>query len=322
MRRNLLLVSGVVISICSILFVFLFTNFSSNVKALLSVNFYFLLLAICFQFASFALWAIRIKILVQLFGREISFREAYKAVLISVFYSAITPSSSGGEPMRIQVIQDSIKSYGVASAVVLTERAVDFILLTSFIPILVTLGVIRGDLGVLVSLSAIGILLVICIGLYLIINRSEALQRFLYKVLSKFLKKPNLREKIESELRNLRESLLNISHVSKCKIIIIFLITMVSWLLGFFSLPIVALSLGCSLPLSYAISFQVALVLLSTLFFTPGGSGLIEFGSAYALSNYITFDKLGAVVFVWRFVTYYVPMFVGSTINILYLKKK
>ena len=46
----------------------------------------------------------------------------------------------------------------------------------------------------------------------------------------------------------------------------------------------------------------------------PGASGGIEYGFTQFYGNFITIEKIGAVLIVWRFITYYIGIIIGAII--------
>ena len=46
----------------------------------------------------------------------------------------------------------------------------------------------------------------------------------------------------------------------------------------------------------------------------PGGSGGIEYGFLAFFGNFLLKSKLSAVLLIWRFITYYMPMIIGGII--------
>jgi len=89
----------------------------------------FLLLGLAIHMLSWVFYAIRLRFLTSLAGHRISFRLSLKSTLASNFLAALTPSSAGGEPLRIKILADDGMSYGSATAVAVGERLLDSIFL-------------------------------------------------------------------------------------------------------------------------------------------------------------------------------------------------
>lgn len=100
----------------------------------------FVLMGICFMLTYYILEAINIYRLMKAFGEKITFKRALKYVFINFFFSSVTPSATGGQPLEIYYMtKDGISGAHATITVLLMTAGIQFAV--------VTLGVIGGIFG-------------------------------------------------------------------------------------------------------------------------------------------------------------------------------
>ena len=118
---------AIFMSLTSIIIILEFTDTSLSWKMASLVRPEFLLLGLALHMFSWVFYAIRLRLLASLAGHDITFRLSLISTLASNFLGALTPSSAGGEPLRIKILADDGMSYGSATAVAVGERLLDSI---------------------------------------------------------------------------------------------------------------------------------------------------------------------------------------------------
>ena len=113
------------ISLASIIIILKYTNANVSWQMISQVDGRFLILGFILHVSSWFFYSIRLKLLTSMAGHQISFRLSLKTTLASNFVASITPSSAGGEPVRIKMLADDGMSYGSATAVAVGERLMD-----------------------------------------------------------------------------------------------------------------------------------------------------------------------------------------------------
>ncbi|HOV52736.1 MAG TPA: flippase-like domain-containing protein, partial [Methanothrix sp.] len=116
-------------SLSAVIIITKFTDANVSWQIISQIDGRFLLLGLAIHMLSWAFYAIRLRFLASLAGHRISFRLSLKSTLASNFLAALTPSSAGGEPLRIKILADDGMSYGSATAVAVGERLLDSIFL-------------------------------------------------------------------------------------------------------------------------------------------------------------------------------------------------
>ena len=98
-------VKHIVIFLILICFTFYFVFRGQSIKEIFIIiskcNIYFLLIAFIIMFMFYAIQAYNVKSLLKVLGQKVSYLKMLKFTLIEFFFSAITPASTGGQPIEI-----------------------------------------------------------------------------------------------------------------------------------------------------------------------------------------------------------------------------
>ncbi len=319
MKIGKMLATSLFIATSSIAAILILTTEKETFYCLKKIKLSFLIFAIFFHSLNWFIWAKRIQILTQAMGSDLTILKSTKIVLISLFFACITPSSVGGEPVRIQLLKDNGLTYGKASAIVITERISDAILIIpAFIFSLFAIGkFIKSEiLSKFFHLSFILAVLIILI-LSFFILKPEKFEKFLYSFkkgrLNKFL------DRIIKEFLAFREGLFDLARSREIAGKIIFL----SAIRGVINLMVAPLILiGIGLKPSFKIVFPAqVIVLFASLFpITPGGSGIAEVGMFSLAKLFCPLFLVGVFVGIWRFITYILDIIVGGLLTFYEVK--
>jgi uncharacterized protein (TIRG00374 family) len=112
-------------SLASIIIILAFTDAKISWNMISHVDGMFLALGFILHIFCWIFYSIRLKVLASLAGHKISYLLSLKSTLASNFLASLTPSSAGGEPLRIKILADDGMSYGSATAVAVGERLLD-----------------------------------------------------------------------------------------------------------------------------------------------------------------------------------------------------
>ncbi|AEA46732.1 flippase-like domain-containing protein [Archaeoglobus veneficus] len=318
---------GVIISILTIAVIFRLTETNVTWQVIFQANLFFLSIAFLLHVFFWFFWAIRLKSLADSLGQPISLGYALEVSIASTFLAAITPSSAGGEPLRIKMLHDAGVSVGSATAVVLAERLLDAIFFIAALPVFLLLTGFSTKLGI-----EIGLLFALClfgfiIFLYLLLKRPERLDSFtswLVRFIARFSREraEKAGEKIRAELMRFREALISLAKNSYRKIASIMVITSCIWFSEFLVPSAILAAFGCDPELLLSLTSQLILVIISLVPLTPGASGIAEVGMSYLYSKFVPQHIIGVLTGVWRFITYFLNLIVGFVVNVKLLKSK
>lgn len=100
----------------------------------------FVFMGICLMFVYYGLEAWNVYRLMKSFGEKITFKRALKYVFINFFFSSVTPSATGGQPLEIYYMtKDGISGAHATISVLLMTAGIEFAV--------VFLGILGGILG-------------------------------------------------------------------------------------------------------------------------------------------------------------------------------
>ncbi|AKI98025.1 lysylphosphatidylglycerol synthase transmembrane domain-containing protein [Kosmotoga pacifica] len=299
-------------------------------------------LAISLLFLSWSIPALRIILLLRSLNEQLSYFRSYRNIVLSFFFSAITPFAAGGQPFQIYDLTRAQISVSNASAAVISQY-----LMTNFATTFFALLLLPRYLTYFTSLEtagtvfAAGIAITIIAGIFftiLALSRKMLIKflhfisrrKFLLRVICKLTKKDR-----EAILNNIRETferynagMLNIWSKRPFTLIVDFLLAIGYLLINYSIFHVVMVRLlspdGLRYQFSFIDSIAVQVLLSFVVYFipTPGSSGGFESGMFVMLKNILPDQQLIIGISIWRFVTYHSLIFVGLLNFLLSFGKK
>ncbi|MCS7143460.1 MAG: flippase-like domain-containing protein [Archaeoglobaceae archaeon] len=311
---------GILISLVTTMVIFKITETSLTWELLSRVNFAFLLLAVIFQVIFWLLWALRLNMISKYLQINVSYSSSVEITLNSMFFAAITPSSAGGEPVRIKMLSDKGMALGKSTFVVITERVLDSIFFILALPIFLIFTGFATELGYRVAIIFILVFIFFLYFLYSIFKDERSIQRF-SKLANRIFKRRKITDRIEIELKNFREGSLKLLS-DPIYLLILFTMTALMWSATFFIPSLILLSFSQDPHFLISYTSQLIIVVISLIPLTPGSSGIVETSMAYLYSNFVDLSILGSLVAVWRLITYHLNIIFGAiTLNARAFKK-
>jgi uncharacterized protein (TIRG00374 family) len=254
-------------------------------------------------------------------GRPIAFAKALLVTGIGQFYSAITPSSSGGQPFEVL----SMRRWGIPAPVATAAVSVQFIFFQAALVALSALlwifqrAAVAEHLGPLRWLAAAGLLINSALPLMLALlsgNRRlmGGMARGVIGLAAriKLVRHPEAAvQKIDRMIEAYRAALLTVFTKPAAAVQMALLSLMQVALL-----MLIILGVYGAFPLEGA--SPAALVALNALLYVsasfmpmPGASGAQEYGFSIFFSALIPEPMMISALFFWRFFTYYALLFAG-----------
>lgn len=295
------------------------------IKQILSINPIFLILSILFVI----LYWVFSSIVMNLFLGKItkySFKKTFRLQIMTQFFNAITPFSSGGQPFEVYYLKkDGIKISD--STNVLIEH---FIVYQLALILLGTVAIMANRIfGIfpptsilkkLVTLGYIINVIVVLVLFYVSFNKKG--NKFVVNVVISFLNKLKIvKDKQETKDRwNNYINDFNKGAKTLFKDKKLFLGAIFLNILGLsclYLVPILILfGLGDFTSMNGILTIITSsyVMLIGSFVPIPGGTGGLEYGFIAFYGNFITGSKLKAVMLLWRFITYYFGMIVGSVL--------
>lgn len=99
----------------------LFTINEETISKLLSVNTFYLFLALIISCLMWGLGGLRIKLISDAVGEELSLSKAVKIFLVGAFVSNVTPFASGGGPAQVFLLHKDGFSLGKSTTVIVIQ---------------------------------------------------------------------------------------------------------------------------------------------------------------------------------------------------------
>ena len=319
---------GIAISVVFIVIIFKYTETELTWSALKKVNWGYLIVAILMQVIFWLLWAVRLLLLTRYLGYRIPYTYSLEITMASMFTAAITPSSAGGEPVRVKMLADRGVEVGTSTFIVLAERILDSMYFASALPVFLAITGFSTSFGFKIAIVFTVLLLIFIYLLFRIFRNEKSIDRFsalLYRFVGWFSKKKaeKYSERFSTELRRFREATITMLSGSLRNIFVLYLLTLILWSAGFMVPSFVLLSLGSDPFFLYSYTAQLIIVIVSLVPLTPGSSGIAEVSMAYLYSNFVNTNILGVLVAIWRVITYHMNIFFGALfINYRLIKSK
>ena len=326
-----LLNASLLISILSIVLVLVLTVDSKTIDAIMGVKYEYMVAAAALHAFSYLIWGMRTKFMCQALGYDIGALKAVEIVISSTLAAAVTPSSAGGEPVRIHLLHRSEMPVGRATAVVIVERLLDAILLLSVVPF--ALFVFRDMFSsyqldavfILAELLVISVFALIIYGMWKPQQAKRPIHFIINWIAHIFGKRTKaalapIIARVDQELDHFHDSVWMFFTQGRKGLLYGIICTILFWIVEYAILPVILMGLDQTPSLIVVFAAQVLLSIIMVVPATPGASGIAEFGALTLFSVFVTSSLLGITVIAWRALTFYMNIIVGSFVSIKILR--
>lgn len=311
----------------AVLYFVLKDDFNNIIDSITKINVAWLLLA-CFLFGLYLFFqTLSMANLARNVETKLSLKTLFYSVIVCNFFSAITPSATGGQPFQIYFLKKKGLKLSTSTNLVLEQftlyqialvlLGLIAILINYFHPLYQANNLLKQlvTLGFLINTGVILVLLYISFGKKSKKSVIFGIIHFLHKI--KIIKhKEEKIKKMDEMIDNFHESAtaLNKDHEALVKGVIYNLIS----LLSLYIIPIVlvySISAPNSLNPINTIVSSAYVMMIGSFVPIPGGSGGLEFAFADFFGHFIAPHAiLMAVLLLWRFVTYYLGILIGVVV--------
>lgn len=294
-------------------------------KSISKLNKFFLFVCFLCVFIFWLLDSYVLYIFVKIKYDTMSFKESFKTAMIGLFYSAITPFATGGQPMQIiEMSKKNIPTHDALTIIsiksVVYQVGLTIYGITSYFLVKDLMSKQFNKLGLLVLIALFANLIFI---FFIVLSATN--DKFLKKLMNNiflFLEKLKIikdseqrRNKIYTQIDLFKQSFnmvrCNFNSIISSIVVTLFQLT-IYYAVTFFLYKSFRLD-GFSFVT--IVATQSLLCLITAFVPTPGGSGAAE-GSFHLLFKMIFSDNLIIpAMFIWRFITYYLCIIVGGFIN-------
>lgn len=324
----------IILTVCMVVF-FCFSDggLIDLIKSSEQINVFWLCVAIASQLLNIFLDMMVIYIFIKESSPHFKIKQAFKVSMTGQFFCAITPSSTGGQPMQILMLNTMNVSTGKATSALIQKFLVwQFVLMGySIFAVCARFSLLINsmDPGIWV-LAIIGFLAqcAICAALILASfakNLTKKLVNAIFRFLSKIhiIKNPEeKRQNLENQINTFHECNKNL-YKNKKLVIKTVLITVLQMTVFFLVPYFVGLALSPKAANMFdMLCAQAFANMVSSLMPLPGASGAAELCFAAFFSEYFTSSTMKSAILIWRTITYYGTIFISAPFSGVSKKKK
>lgn len=332
MKRNVINFLIIIIITAIVLYFSLKDNFLEIVSTIGNMNLFLFVLAIIVYMGYIFLKSVVMKYTVNNFKKDYTLKKSFRMGVETNFFHAITPFSTGGQPYEIYRLNKD----GVSVIHSANISVQNFIIYQTALVLLGIFALIYNhnfnlfpDVTILKNLIALGfiinfLVIVILFSVSLFKKMNKVIINFFINILSKLRiikEKEATKKKIENYLLDFDKGA-RILLKNKWKFIFLILIELLALIL-LYSIPYIlikGINLEIEISLLTVIVTSAYVMLIGSFVPIPGGTGGLEYGFIAFFGNFIVGPSLNAIMLLWRFVTYYFGMILGSFV--LGLRKK
>lgn len=299
-------------------------NFSSTMKEIATMDLKYLFVAF---FLLFIFWIFRsypMYSFCKKLNDKFRYVHAFQLTLRTQFFNAITPFATGGQPYQIYYLKQCGINYAASTGIVLQNFIVYQIALVALGLVALFCNMIFGifnNAPLLQKLIALGFIintLVIVVMFLVAFDRkvNKKLINLGIIVLTKFhivKDKEKQLKKWDESINNFHESaviLLEDKMNFFSNIVYNFLALSCLYMIPYFLL--LAMGKNGVVNPGIAVVTSAYIMIIGSFVPIPGATGGLEYGFVQFYGNFITGPVLSATMLVWRFITYYFGLIVGS----------
>lgn len=307
-----------------ILFFTLKDNYVTILNSILRVNIVFLVLSYLLVLSYTFFKSIVTNNIVNKFS-FVKFKDTFIIQLITFFFNAVTPFSSGGQPFQVYMFSKKNVSLIDSTNTILQETIIH----QTSLCLIGILALVLNKIFNIVSIGSvisiffiIGFLVNIIIVLFLlVVSKNEKLDLFFTNLIVNFISifkkinKDEIKNKIKKYIKDFNNNSSMILNNKRNFILLVILNSIA--LICLYITPLTLLfSLGnyTSFDAITSIVIVTYVSIISSFVPLPGGTLGQEYIFATLFSAYLLDPMLSTLMILWRFITYYFPLIIGAVI--------
>lgn len=322
--------SGLLFITLFIAFVIYFThkhNLKEIMLVLATIDIKYVIIGLLFMFIFVMSEALNIKILLKSFDIVHPFLLCFKYSLIGYFFSSITPSSSGGQPLQILVMKkDGIKlTYSITILLVILIIYQFLVCILGIVGFLIHRDFLLSlNISLKIFLFAFFLFNMILLIILLVLLFSKRVTRMLLNILNKVLSIFNYRKK-EEFISNIEDKVLEYHNSAiylkqhKKDILKVSLVTLVQ-LLIYFSIPfLVYKAFGLhDKTLIYFVGMEAFLYASVSCMPMPGAMGAHESVFMYLFATLFPVSMITSATIVSRGISFYLFVLISGFLILIF----
>jgi len=321
------------LSLVALLIVIIVTFDENTIANLMQLNGWFLALAFGLHLLAIVFWGFRILFLSKSLGYRVPIKHCVNMAAAGQLLAAITPSSIGGEPIRVHELYKANVPVADATAIVLVERLLEAVLLV--------LGVIFGmtafsliyngtvdSVLIILGWCGTGFFTAILVVLIFIMRKPDNVKRWGTKLVGLFTKKmkDERREKINASLVTGIDQFYTTFRYFGTKarwgLVVGFIFSLLFWACEYAIASVIMVGLGFPPNVLLSIVFQLIIAVILMIPSTPGSTGIAE-GVYCAFYSLLGMGSMvGPFVVLLRLILYYSNLIIGFAASFLIVKRE
>lgn len=313
-----------IIITCLVLYFSLKDNFTATINSILNLNIFWLIVAFLFLIFFWLFKTYAFYLIIKVEYAKIKFKQVLQLILRTQFFNAVTPFATGGQPFQVVYLKKCGISIASSTGLVV-ENFIVYQIALVFLGIVAVISNyflhIFKEVELLRKLVAIGFIINFAVIVVMFVvafakKISKKLINFGISILTKLKLVKNREKKLkewEISINQFHESATILLKNKK-----IFIKAILLELLSLTCLYTIPLIIFYSMGLYTSITFFESIVasayvmLMGSFVPIPGGTGGLEYGFIAFFSTFISGGVLSAIMLIWRFITYYFGLIVGS----------
>jgi hypothetical protein len=322
-----------ILSLSSLIIIFLLTHSHMTVDAFKNIQPVWLLCALPFIALDWIGGGYRIYLFCRVFHPQIRFKTCVKANLANYFLGSITPSQTGGGPAQIYMLYvGGMPAVEATSASLMTFFSTTFFLIIAGVSLYAFKGVVPISSRLLGHLFNAGMLFFFIVAMLVLIailipGFYREFSRIVVLAVSRVCRKDYLRagswahrmlDAIDRCHRQLIHYLQKHFHIFSWSVFV----TGLCFVSKFAVAYLIVRSLGMPASFVEVALLQMVIILINYFFPTPGASGSAELSAAALMSTVVSKGLIGFYVILWRLFTTYIAVGVGGGVMLHELGKK
>ena len=301
-------------------------NFKEVMIDIYNANYLLIFIAIILCLLSYLFDSLSFYYVVKQYKKDYTIKKALRLNILTHFFNGITPLASGGQPMQLYVLHKDKVRMRDASTCVIQFYVIYQIALMIITPICLIYSLILHYIvipPIALHMLIIGFIINIGILLFLIfVSFNKRFNKAVIKIIIKLLAKLHIvknKEKTIEKWNNNCDGFYESAKLMKKNKLVLFkgVLCQTIQLIFKLSIPlVVTLAVGAenTLNIFNTIAITSFVTICSCYVPIPGATGGVEYAFGAFYHSFIIKESIRAILLLWRFITYFLPVIIGGIV--------
>jgi len=267
-------------------------------------------------------------------GYRVGLLYSLNMVLAGLLAGTITPGQAGGEPVRVHELFRAGVKVGDATAIVIMERVLDGIVLTGMGVVIMLLtreiwSSFSSTLIILIIIAWVFLMSFLFIP-FLAVRYPDRMKCLILRVITWITSKlsgtrfstSRMCACADTEIDNFFASITQFTRNSGWGLLAGGGTTVLFWVTEFMVASVILMGLGLDPYVVLSFFFQILIAIIMMIPTTPGSSGITELSTSSLYALIVPAGMLGIFVLLWRFVTFYLNIILGTIAGMLIVHRE